>query len=164
MIRSWRARGAWARGLLRGLRPALVRLAATCHAIAWFSGLAAGGETATTRRPGDLIVYRFACHDADSMIAIARSGGVADLAAALDGVDLAEVCITSGITLSDAAPPAGAFTIEEVAGVGVEAGRAEGGKCQRCWRVLPEVGGDQPAPEICGRCADAVRHLGAAAG
>ena len=83
MIRSWRARGARARGLLRGLRPALVRLAATCLAIAWFSGLAAGGETATTRRPGDLIVYRFACHDADSMIAIARSGGVADLAAAL---------------------------------------------------------------------------------
>ncbi|MCH8035964.1 MAG: hypothetical protein IIC53_02440 [Proteobacteria bacterium] len=41
------------------------------------------GETATTRRPGDLIVYRFACHDADSMVAIARSGGGADLAAAL---------------------------------------------------------------------------------
>ena len=87
-----------------------------------------------------------------------------ELLAALDGVDLAEVCITSGVTLSDAAPPAGAFTIEEVAGVGVEAGRAEGGKCQRCWMVLPEVGGDEQAPEICGRCADAVRHLDAAAG
>ena len=87
-----------------------------------------------------------------------------ELLAALDGVDLAEVCITSGLTLSDAAPPPGAFTIEEVAGVGVEAGRAEGEKCRRCWRVLPEVGGDPQAPEICGRCADAVRHLGAAAG
>ncbi len=86
-----------------------------------------------------------------------------ELLAALDGVDLAEVCITSGFTLSDTAAPAGAFTIEEVAGVGVEAGRAEGGKCQRCWKVLLEVGGDEQAPEICGRCADAVRHLGAAA-
>ncbi len=83
MIRSWRARGARARGLLRGLRPALARLAATCLAIAWFSGLAAGGETATSHRPGDLIVYRFACHDADSMIALAERGGAGALAAAL---------------------------------------------------------------------------------
>ena len=86
-----------------------------------------------------------------------------ELMTALAGIDLAEIAITSGITLSDAAPPAGAFTIEDVAGVGVEAGLAEGGKCQRCWMVLPEVGGGEQAPEICGRCADAVRHLGAAA-
>ena len=81
MIRSWRARGA--RDFLRRLRRALARLAAAGLAIALFSGLAAGGETATTHRAGDLIVYRFACHDADSMIALARSGGVGDLAAAL---------------------------------------------------------------------------------
>jgi isoleucyl-tRNA synthetase len=87
-----------------------------------------------------------------------------ELMAALDGVDLAEICITSGVTLSDATPPAGAFTIDEVEGVGVEAGLAEGGKCQRCWRMLPDVGSDDRAPETCGRCADAVRHLGAAAG
>ena len=83
MIRSWRPRGARARDLLRGLRPALARLAAVCLAIAWFSGLAAGGETATTHRPGDLIVYRFACHDADSMIALAERGGAGEVAAAL---------------------------------------------------------------------------------
>ena len=41
------------------------------------------GETATTHRPGDLIVYRFACHDADSLIALAERGGAGDLAAAL---------------------------------------------------------------------------------
>jgi isoleucyl-tRNA synthetase len=87
-----------------------------------------------------------------------------ELMAALDGVDLAEICITSRITLLDAAAPAGAFTIEEVAGVGVEAGLAEGGKCQRCWMVLPEVGSDEGAPETCARCADAVRQLGSAAG
>ncbi len=83
MIGSWRTRGARARDLLRRLRPALARLAAACLAIAWFSGLAAGGETATSHRPGDLIVYRFACHDADSMIALAERGGAGDLAAAL---------------------------------------------------------------------------------
>ncbi len=93
MIRSWRPRGARARDLLRRLRPALARLAATCLAIAWFSGLAAGGppaevvrvagEEATTHRPGDLIVYRFACHDPEAMIALAERGGAGDLAAAL---------------------------------------------------------------------------------
>ncbi len=93
MIDSWRACGARARDLLRRLRPAFARLAATCLAIAWFSGLAAGGpspevgrragETATTHRPGDLIVYRFACHDPEAMIALAERGGAGDLAVAL---------------------------------------------------------------------------------
>ncbi len=44
---------------------------------------AMAGEAATTHRAGDLIVYRFACHDADSMIALAERGGAGDLAAAL---------------------------------------------------------------------------------
>jgi hypothetical protein len=83
MIRSWPARAAPARDFLCRLRPALARLAAACLAIALFSGLAAGGETATTHRPGDLIVYRFACHDADSMIALAERGGAGEVAAAL---------------------------------------------------------------------------------
>ncbi len=83
MIRWWRARGARAWSLLRGLRPALARLAAACLTMAVFSGVAAGGESATTHRPGDLIVYRFACHDADSLIALAERGGVGDLAAVL---------------------------------------------------------------------------------
>jgi hypothetical protein len=83
MIRSWPARGAPARDLLRWLRPALARLAAACLAIALFSGLAAGGETATTHRPGDLIVYRFACHGADAIIALAERGGAGEVAAAL---------------------------------------------------------------------------------
>jgi hypothetical protein len=83
MIRSWSARGAPARDFLCWLRPALARLAAACLALALFSGLAAGGETATSHRVGDLIVYRFACHDAESMIALAERGGAGEAAAAL---------------------------------------------------------------------------------
>lgn len=83
MARSWPVRGASARDFLCWLRPALARLAAICLAMVLFSGLAAGGETATTHRPGDLIVYRFACHDADSMIALAERGGAGEMAAAL---------------------------------------------------------------------------------
>ncbi len=80
----------------------------------------------------------------------------ADDAAALAGLDLAEICITSAGTLAVAPPPADAFTLAEVPGIGVRVRRAPGEKCQRCWRVLPEVGRDQAHPDLCGRCADAV--------
>jgi isoleucyl-tRNA synthetase len=89
--------------------------------------------------------------------------GRPELVAALDGLDLAEIAITSSATLIAETPPVGAFTIEEIAGVGVTAGLADGEKCQRCWMVLPEVGGDDRSPDTCDRCADAVAQLGAAA-
>jgi len=79
------------------------------------------------------------------------------------GVDLAEICITSGITLSPAPAPDDAFTLPDVEGVAVVPGRAEGEKCARCWQVLPDVGEDPAHPALCGRCTDAVRHLRAAA-
>ncbi len=87
-----------------------------------------------------------------------------DLIEALDGIDLAEAAITSDLTVVERVPPAGAFTIEEVAGVGVEVGLARGETCQRCWRVLPDVGEQDLASDLCGRCADAVRHSGVPAG
>jgi isoleucyl-tRNA synthetase len=77
----------------------------------------------------------------------------------LGGIDLTEIAITSGITLSPGAVPANAFTIDDVAGVGVCVRRAEGQKCARCWKVLDEVGTDTDHPDVCDRCADAVRHL-----
>jgi isoleucyl-tRNA synthetase len=80
-----------------------------------------------------------------------------------NSVDFAEVCITSGITLSPAPAPPGAFTLPEVEGVAVVPARAEGGKCARCWQVLPEVGRNAEHPELCARCTDAVRHLRTAA-
>ncbi|MEK7819956.1 MAG: zinc finger domain-containing protein, partial [Pseudomonadota bacterium] len=33
---------------------------------------------------------------------------------------------------------------------------AEGEKCERCWKVLPDVGRDARYPGICPRCTDAV--------
>ena len=87
----------------------------------------------------------------------------AGLRAAVEGFDLAEIAITSALTLQEGAAPDGAFTLEEVPGVAVRVGAAEGEKCERCWRILPEVGAHPEAPGTCGRCADAVQHLGAAA-
>ncbi len=56
----------------------------------------------------------------------------------------AELCIVS------------AFRVRPEAVVTVATGRAEGGKCARCWRVLPEVGSVAAHPGLCLRCADAV--------
>ncbi len=72
------------------------------------------------------------------------------------GIDWAEICITSQISLVDAAPPSDAETLPDVAGAGVVFTRSDGDKCARCWRVLPEVGANATHPELCGRCADAV--------
>jgi isoleucyl-tRNA synthetase len=78
----------------------------------------------------------------------------ADAAALLAAVDFADVCITSAITVTAEAAPADAFLLEDAPGVAVAPLRAEGAKCARCWKVLPEVG-RQPHPHVCGRC-DAV--------
>ncbi len=82
--------------------------------------------------------------------------GVAPYRAALGAIDFAELCITSGITLHDGPAPEdeALFTLPDVLGVAVRAPGAEGAKCERCWRVLPEVGSDHP--DLCHRCTEAV--------
>jgi isoleucyl-tRNA synthetase len=84
----------------------------------------------------------------------------AETAALLRDVDLAELCITSSGTVTVAAPPAGAFTLPDVPGVGVIVTDAPGDKCERCWRVLPEVGTVEGHADLCRRCADVVGSLG----
>jgi isoleucyl-tRNA synthetase len=81
-----------------------------------------------------------------------------DLLAALDGVDLAEICITSAATVVAAEGPATAFRLDEVPGVAVEFRRAEGRKCARSWRILPEVGSDPDFPDLSLRDAQAMRE------
>ena len=44
-------------------------------------------------------------------------------------------------------------------GLSITAEKAEGGKCERCWKVLPEVGADAAYPTLCPRCAAAVKSL-----
>jgi isoleucyl-tRNA synthetase len=72
------------------------------------------------------------------------------------GLDLAEICITSGGDLVEGAAPAGAFTLPDVAGVAVVPALASGAKCARCWQVLPEVGKSAAHPLLCHRCEEAV--------
>ncbi len=85
------------------------------------------------------------------------------LMAALEGQDLAEICITSQIEIIEGEPTIGAFTLEDVPGVSVVPVLAIGNKCARSWRILPEVGTDAQYPDISLRDADAMRELEAGA-
>jgi isoleucyl-tRNA synthetase len=82
-----------------------------------------------------------------------------DMLRALEGVDLAEVSITSAARLVAKSPPEGAFTLPDVPGVGVVPKLAEGRKCARSWRILPDIGADPEFPDLSPRDALAVREF-----
>jgi len=63
----------------------------------------------------------------------------------------ATLCITSSLALQVGAAPEGAFAMEDVPGVGVVFQPATGEKCQRCWKILPDVGTHRH-PGTCARC------------
>ena len=85
-----------------------------------------------------------------------------DHAALLMGLEMAEISITSDVVLTVGEVAEGSFTLPDVPGVGVVFKTAEGEKCQRCWKVLPEVG-KHGHDGLCARCADAVDRIGAQA-
>jgi isoleucyl-tRNA synthetase len=84
------------------------------------------------------------------------------LLAAFDGLDPAEVFRTSQARLVAGEGPAEAFRLDDVAGVAVTPLKAEGRKCARSWRILPEVGQDPRYPDLSLRDADAVAAWDAA--
>jgi isoleucyl-tRNA synthetase len=71
--------------------------------------------------------------------------------AALKSVNFADLCITSAIQLTADAEPPEAFRLPEVPGIGVVFEKADGQKCERCWKVLPDVG-THKHPGTCARC------------
>ncbi|MEO0637639.1 MAG: isoleucine--tRNA ligase [Pseudomonadota bacterium] len=83
--------------------------------------------------------------------------------AAIEGVsDLADICITSDISVEAGAGPDGAFKLDDVPGVAVKFAKADGTKCERSWKVLTSVGSDPDYPDVTPRDADALRELAAA--
>jgi isoleucyl-tRNA synthetase len=77
--------------------------------------------------------------------------------ALIDDHDFAEIAITSAAKIVKGRPPAGAFALPDVPGAAVVFERATGGKCARCWMILPEVGHQPEYDDLCRRCADAVK-------
>jgi isoleucyl-tRNA synthetase len=84
-----------------------------------------------------------------------------DLVAAVKGIDMAEVAITSTATVVNGrrrkAPPS-AFRLDDVPGVAVEVRPADGRRCARSWKILPTVGSDPDYPDVSPRDARALRE------
>jgi isoleucyl-tRNA synthetase len=83
----------------------------------------------------------------------------AAMQAALAGVDLAELCITSGLDLVADAAPADAFQLADVPGVAVSFRKADGIKCARSWKYFDPASADPAFPDITPRDAAAMREL-----
>jgi isoleucyl-tRNA synthetase len=78
------------------------------------------------------------------------------LLAAFDGIDAAEVFRTSQAKLIGAVGPDSAFHLEGTDNISVVVEKAAGQKCQRSWRILPEVGTDARYPDLSLRDAEVV--------
>jgi isoleucyl-tRNA synthetase len=78
-----------------------------------------------------------------------------ELLDAVEGVSLDDLCIVSAISVEAGRPPDSAFTLPDAPGIGVVVKPAAGEKCQRCWKVLPDVG-HHNHPGVCERCDDAI--------
>jgi isoleucyl-tRNA synthetase len=81
-----------------------------------------------------------------------------DLLGAVDGVDFAEVSITSDVDVRRGEGQADAFRLDEVRGVAVVPALAKGRKCARSWKISPEVGSDPEYPDVTPRDAEALRE------
>jgi isoleucyl-tRNA synthetase len=72
------------------------------------------------------------------------------IASEFSSEDLAELFITSCVEIKSSHPPEEASFTEGNVSFGIEVNLAKGGKCRRCWKILPEV--SQNNEEICNRC------------
>jgi isoleucyl-tRNA synthetase len=79
--------------------------------------------------------------------------------ALLESVPFEDLCITSCVWLSTKAAPETAFRLADVPEVAVVFEPAKGEKCQRCWKVLPDVGSHKHAG-TCERCSEALEASG----
>ena len=71
--------------------------------------------------------------------------------------DLAQLCIVSELEVSDA--PVEGWAGTELPGITVKVEASELAKCLRCWTHDAGVGSDAEHPELCPRCAAAVRAI-----
>ena len=73
--------------------------------------------------------------------------------------DPADLFITSDVNLIHDNPPAGAFTLDDVEGVGVVPAKASGIKCARSWKYFDPGTADPAFPDITPRDALAVKFF-----
>jgi isoleucyl-tRNA synthetase len=80
-------------------------------------------------------------------------------ASLFEGIDLADIAITSSARVERGDGPEDAFRLVDVPDAAAVFRLADGDKCARCWMVLPEVGTVPHHDDLCRRCADAVEGI-----
>ncbi len=103
-----------------------------------------------------LYVGRTPGGDNEEYKTIARESGKS-LWSDFEGLDPAEIFITSQAFLSDDPPPAGTHFASPHFMISAAVRPSELPKCARSWRRVPDVGSDPDYPELSARDADAVR-------
>ncbi|HPP80765.1 MAG TPA: isoleucine--tRNA ligase [Deltaproteobacteria bacterium] len=92
-------------------------------------------------------------HSLDACVKLRASGETLSFLQDVQGL-LADVFICSKVEVEEGEGP---WIQSEVLGaVAVEAHRAPGVKCPRCWRYAEDIGTSASHPEICGRCASQI--------
>ncbi|MEM9263432.1 MAG: class I tRNA ligase family protein, partial [Pseudomonadota bacterium] len=82
-----------------------------------------------------------------------------DLNEVVAGHDLPEFFITGPVIVTVGEIPDGAYSLEDVPGVGVVTGVANTARCARCWRYTEDVGTVAGHPDLCVRCAEVLDEM-----
>ena len=77
----------------------------------------------------------------------------------LNDVNLPELAIVSQVTFKNEPIPEVAFMIPECEGLGVEVFLCENKKCERCWKMLPDVDSNPSYSGLCQRCSHVVQEI-----
>jgi isoleucyl-tRNA synthetase len=106
-------------------------------------------------------------HSLDAQVAFAPRNGASDSTlselAKNDRTRLQDLLIVSQVNESaGTSPDRGSSYESDLLNCRIAVNKAEGAKCERCWKYDPRVGEDKKHPSVCARCA-AVLNAGAAA-
>ncbi len=124
--------------------------------------LAAKWEKVRTLRrvvTGALEIERAEKRIGSSLEAAPRVFVEAEYITAMKDVDPAELFITSSAELEEGLSPEDGFRLPEHPKITVLPDVAEGKKCERCWRVLEEIGTVKEYDDLCRRCAEVVTKI-----
>ena len=91
----------------------------------------------------------------DARVTLSVQGPAADLLRGADPKELAAVCIVSQVKVEEGAGDG--VPGENVEGLTVHVEPSDLPKCLRCWTRSETVGSDSAHPELCARCAAAIR-------
>ncbi|MDR2891760.1 MAG: isoleucine--tRNA ligase [Deltaproteobacteria bacterium] len=98
-------------------------------------------------------------HSLDTVVTLYADEKITAALKAL-GTELNSLFIVSQLDLKPLAEaPAGAMTADELEGLKLEAAKARGEKCARCWIYSEEIGKDAKHPDVCPRCAAVLEEI-----